>query len=120
VDVIVQSDIVSPVNAVQIYPDFNYLKLEVDGVNGGNIVEQSLHSSFANRSHEVDYAAGTLNGEITLPFILSTLDLRAKAATGPGDTLLLYARLVVPRQTRAIDAALINIGMLTPAAIVLE
>ena len=68
----------------------------------------------------MNYAAGTLGGEISATFVLFTLDLRAKAATGPGGTLLGYARLAAPRETKVIHAGAVNPVTLMPVTLVFE
>ncbi len=68
----------------------------------------------------MDYAAGTLGESSLAPFTLVNLTFQAINPTGPAGTQLQFAPLVAPRETKAIEAGVTNLGNLSPLTLVIQ
>jgi hypothetical protein len=109
------------VDAVQVYVDFDPAVLEVINLLGGTALPRPLQSSFDNQLGQVNYAAGTLEDPVAVPFTLVTAEFRALARTGPGGTVLNFAPPAPPRQTRvSAGGGRDGSGNLTGAMIVIQ
>lgn len=120
VRVIVNAGPASPVDAAQVYLDFDSSVLQVIAIRDGTVLGEQLQSSFDNGLGQVNYAAGTLGNAAEAPFTLTTIDFQGTGATGQGGTDIVFAPLTAPRQTKAVDAGLDNTGKLTPVNVVFE
>jgi hypothetical protein len=120
VRVVVNAGPASPVNAAQVYLNFDPSVLQVIALRDGTTLSEQLQSSFDNSLGQVNYAAGTLSNAAASPFTLVTIDFQGTGATGQRGTDIVFAPLVDPRQTKAVDAGLNNTGKLTPVNIVVE
>jgi hypothetical protein len=108
------------VDAAQVYLDFNSAALQVIAIRDGTTLTEQLQSSFDNSLGQVSYAAGTLGNAAATPFTLATIDFQGIGATGQAGTDIVFAPLVDPRQTKAVDAGVNNTGQLTPVTVVVE
>jgi hypothetical protein len=110
----------SLVDAAQVYLDFNPAALQVIAIRDGTTLTEQLQSSFDNSLGQVSYAAGTLGNAAATPFTLATIDFQGIGATGQAGTDIVFAPLVDPRQTKAVDAGVNNTDQLTPITVVVE
>lgn len=113
----------SPVNAVQVYLDFDKSVLDVTSVTGGGMLPQELQPLpwFDNSLGQVNYAAGTTGSSIQAAFTLITVNFQAIATTGPSGTPINFAPLAPPRQTKVAVGAGRNVtGNLTPVNLVTQ
>jgi hypothetical protein len=121
VNVVVNAAPASPVDAVQVYLDFNASMLQVVSIAGGTTLSEELQSDFDNNLGQVGYAAGTLGASIEAPFTLVTVNFQTTGATGPGGTDIVFAPLVPPRQTKvAVGLGRDVTGTLTPVHLVIQ
>lgn len=121
VNVVVNAAPASPVDAVQVYLDFNASMLQVVSIAGGTTLSEELQSDFDNNLGQVGYAAGTLSASIEAPFTLVTVNFQTTGATGPGGTDIVFAPLVPPRQTKvAVGLGRDVTGTLTPVHLVIQ
>ncbi len=120
VEVTVEAEAASPVDTVQVYLDFDPSILRVVEINFGATLEVVLQSGFDNLGGQVDYAAGTLGDSVLAPFTLVSLKFLAINPTGPSGTMLQFAPLIAPRETKAIEAGNNNLGILSPLILVIQ
>ena len=118
--VTVEAEAARPVDTVQVYLDFDPSLLRVVEVNGGARLEIALQSSIDLLAGQVDYAAGTLGDSAQAPFTLVSLKFQALNPTGPAGTQLQFAPLIAPRETKAIEAGVNNLGNLSPLTLVIQ
>ena len=121
-EVVVQVDAqaASPVDAAQVYLDFDPSLLRVVQVNPGARLEVQLQSAIDILGGQVDYAAGTLGDSAQVSFTLVSLIFQAISSTGPAGTQLQFAPLLAPRETKAIEAGVNNLGTLSPLTLVIQ
>lgn len=110
----------APVDAAQVYLDFNAEVFEVISLAGGSRLEYQLQASVDNDAGRVGFAAGTLEGAVTYRFTLCTLTLRAKETTTAQSSLIEFARLQKPRQTKAVKGGLNVTGNLASIRVIVR
>ena len=120
VEVTVEAESASPVDTVQVYLDFDPFLLQVVEINPGARLEIVLQSGFDNLRGQVDYAAGTLGDSSQVSFTLVSLTFQAINLTGPAGTQLQFGPLIAPRETKAIEAGVNNLGNLNPLTLVIQ
>ena len=120
VKVIVEARAFSPVDTVQVYLEFDPSILQVVEINPGATLEVALQSGFYNLAGQVGYAAGTLGDSVQGPFTLVSLTFKTLNLTGPAGTQLQFAPLIAPRETKAIEAGVNNLGNLSPLTLVIQ
>ncbi|MCY4366498.1 MAG: cohesin domain-containing protein [Chloroflexi bacterium] len=106
-----------PVDAAQIYLDFDHTTLEVVAIRPGPHLGYLLQSSWDNSRGRLAYAAGTLGNPLEFPFTFCNVVFRAKAPTVRGSTLVQFEDLRPPRQSKAIYRGLDVTGHLTSVRI---
>ena len=116
----VDAQVTSPVDAAQVYLDFDPSLLRVVQVNPGARLEVQLQSAIDILGGQVDYAAGTLGDSARVPFTLVSLIFQAISSTGPAGTQLQFAPLLAPRETKAIESGVNNLGTLSPLTLVIQ
>ncbi len=119
-EITVEAEAASPVDTVQVYLDFDPSILRAVDINSGATLEIVLQSGFDNLAGQADYAAGTLGESPLAQFVLVSLTFRAINPTGPAGTQLQFALLVAPRETKAIEAGINNLGNLSPLTLVIQ
>ena len=107
-------------DTVQVYLDFDPSILRVVEVNAGARLEIALQSGFDNLAGQVGYAAGTVGDSVRVSFTLVRLKFQAINPTGPSGTQLRFAPLIAPRETKAIEAGVNNLGNLSPLTLVIQ
>ena len=107
-------------DTVQVYLDFDPSILTVVEVNPGATLKVALQSGFDNLAGQAGYAAGTLGDSAQVPFTLVSLTFLAINPTGPAGTQLQFAPLVAPRETKAIEAGVNNLGKLRALTLVIQ
>ena len=120
VAVVVEAGPASPVDAIQVYLDFDPSIVQVIALRNGATLEEQLQSGFDNGLGRIDSAAGTLGSPAVQAFTLVTVDFRAVAATGLTGTTVRFASSSAPRVTKVVEAGEINTGLLTPIKIVVK
>lgn len=120
VAVVVEAGPASPVDAVQVYLDFDPSIVQVIALSNGATLEEQLQYGFDNGLGRIDFAAGTLGSSAVQAFTLVTVDFRAVAATGLNGTTVRFAPSSAPRVTKVVEAGEINTGLLTPINIVVK
>ena len=120
VAVTVEAQADRPVDTVQVYLDFDSSILRVVEVDAGARLEVVLQSGFDNPAGQVDYAAGTLGDSAQVPFTLVRLTFQVINPSGPAGTQLQFSPLVVPRETKAIEAGANHLGNLSPLILVIQ
>ena len=120
VEVTVEAQADSPVDTVQVYLDFDPSILQVVEINSEATLEIALQSSFDNLTGQVGYAAGTLGHSAQSPFTLVSIKFQPVNTTGPAGTPLRFAPLIAPRETKAIEAGVNNLGNLSPLTLVIQ
>ena len=121
VNVVVGAAPTSPADAAQVYLDFDASVIQVVSLTSGAALSQVLQAEFDNSRGRVNYAAGTLEDSVEAPFTLVTVNFRAAAATGQGGTVIDFAPLAPPRQTKvAVDVGKNVTGNLTPVRLVIQ
>ena len=98
----VGASLVTPVDTAQAYLDFDSRQLEVLALSSGRRLEYELQSTWDNEVGQAACAAGTLREAVTAPFTLCTLTFRAMLPTGPEGTVIGFAPLSAPRETKAV------------------
>ena len=107
-------------DTVQVYLEFDPSILQVVEINPGATLEVALQSGFDNLAGQVGYAAGTLGDSVQGPFTLVSLTFKTPNLTGPAGTQLQFAPLIAPRETKAIEAGVNNLGNLSPLTLVIQ
>ncbi len=120
VSVVVEAGPASPVDAVQVYLDFDPSILQVIGLLSGGTLEEQLQSSFDNGPGRIGFAAGTLGSPAVRPFTLVTVDFRAMAGTGPAGTTVRFAPPEAPRVTKVVEAGEVNTGQIGSLNLVVQ
>lgn len=120
VSVMVEAAPARPVDAVQVYLDFDPATLRVIGLRSGGTLEEQLQSSFDNSLGRIDFAAGTLGSSAVQAFTLVTVDFRAVAGTGSTGTILRFAPPAAPRATKVVQAGEVFTGRLGSLRIVVQ
>lgn len=118
--IVVQAGETNPVDAVQVYLVFDPAVFAAWSLTAGDNLDIPLQSRLDNDLGRVDYAAGTLDGAVTVPFTLATVTFRALSPTGPQGTYITFAALETPRQTKAIVGGANITGNLTAAYLVVR
>ena len=103
IEVQVWASATSPVDTGQVYLDFDTDKLEAISLTAGEGLEYQLQAITDNTQGRIGFAAGTLGGAATMPFILCTVRFRSKAVTDGVATSINYAPLIPPRQTKVVN-----------------
>ena len=106
-----------PVDAAQIYLDFDPAILEVVAIRPGSHLGYLLQSTWDNSRGRLAYAAGTLDNPFEFPFTFCNVVFRAKAPTVRGSTLVQFDDPRPPRQSKAIYRGLDVTGHLTSVRI---
>jgi hypothetical protein len=121
VSVVVNAAPSSPVDAVQVYLDFDDSMLQVVSIAGGTVLSEELQSNFDNNLGQISYAAGTLRDSVGVPFTLITVNFQTTAATDQGGTDIVFAPLVPPRHTKVAAGAGRDVtGSLTPVSLLVQ
>ena len=102
----------TPVDAVQVYVEFDSEVFQVVSIDAGPSLEFQLQSLVDNDAGRVGYAAGTLEGELPYSFTLCTLTVRPLKATSSQGSHIEFAPLEKPRQTKAVHRGLNVTGRL--------
>lgn len=116
----VQAGETNPVDTAQVYLVFDPAVFAAWSLTAGDDLDIPLQSRLDNDLGQVDYAAGTLDGSITVPFTLATVTFRALSPTGPPGTYITFAALESPRQTKAVAGGANITGSLTAAYMVVR
>ena len=90
------------VDAAQVYLVFDSRHLQLASLSPGKRLEYELQSQTDNEGGLVACAAGTLQNAAAAPFALCTLTFLAISATGPEGTVIGFAPLAAPRETKAV------------------
>ncbi len=102
VEVRVAARFAHPIDAAQVYLDYDPAVLEAVSVTPGLALEHPLHTSIANSRGEAAFAAVTLNEPLVYQFILCTVLFRVKERPLFRVTQIGFADLKQPHQTKAI------------------
>ena len=114
VDVVIQASPTCPVDAVQVFVDFDPALLRAIHIQDGPYLEVALRSETNGHPGRIDYAAGTVQGAVDFPFVLATVTFQALRPSGINPPAIRFAPQRVPRHTKAVAAGLDVTGDLLP------
>lgn len=107
-------------DAAQVHLVFDPAVFAALSLTAGDDLDIPLQSKLDNDLGRVDYAAGTLDGAVMVPFTLAKVTFRALAPTGPPGTYITFDALQSPRQTKAVAGGANITGSLTAAYLVVR
>ena len=113
-----KAGITNPVDTVQVYLEFDPSYLEASFLTDGGNLEIPLQLNLDNSRGRIDFSVGTLGDSAWMPFTLATVYFRALAPTGPQGRYIVFADLLPPRQTKAIEGGANITGGLSSAHVV--
>ena len=113
----VEANATTPVDAVQVYLDFDPAALEVVSIRASLQLERPLQSTWDNERGQVAFASGTLNAAAAHSFLLCFVRFRAKEPPYTGNTLIQFEDLRPPHQTKVIYRGLDITGKLQPVLV---
>ena len=102
IEVQVWAGAATSVDTVQVYLDFDAGKLDAISLAAGERLEYQLQAITDNTKGRIGFAAGTLRGAATKPFVLCTVSFRSKAITDGVEASVDFAPLSPPRQTKVV------------------
>lgn len=106
VRVLVDATSAASIDAGQVYLDFDPQFFEVVSVEAGSRMEIRLQSSVDNNRGTLGFAAGTLEYPVGYRFTLCTVTFRALESTSDRGSLIEFADLKKPRQTKVVSRGL--------------
>ena len=101
-----------PVDTGQVYLDFDAGQLEAISLTAGERLEYQLQAVTDNTKGRIGFAAGTLRGAATKPFILCIVSFRPKAVIEGTGAPVYFAPLSPPRQTKVVHKGVDTTGEL--------
>ena len=107
----------NPVDAAQVYLDFDGRQLEVVELTPGSHLEYELQSKWDNQVGRLGYAAGTVGDPVTVPFTLCTVAFRIREPANSDEIAIGFAPLAPPRQTKAVFRGANVTGELVPVRV---
>ena len=110
----------NPVDAAQVYLDFDESRLEMIALKPGGKLRFVLQNETSNASGRIGYAAGTTGQPATNPFTLCSITFRGRAPENPEETAISFAPLQFPRHTKVVYRGLNVTGELVPALLSLR
>ncbi len=125
VQVVVEAGPGRPVDAAQVYLDFDPARLQALSLTPGQTLEYHLEFQWDDNLGELDCAAGAVRRTIERPFVLCTIAFRAIAAsdTIASDelgTLIQFADRTQPRATKVVRRGVNVTGRLTPVSVMVH
>ena len=110
----------NPVDAAQVYLDFDRSKLEIISLKPGGKLRFVLQNETSNLAGRIGFAAGTTGAGATSPFTLCTIVFQVLASAGPGETTINFASPRFPRHTKIVHRGFNVSGELRPATVALK
>ena len=110
----------SPLDAAQVYLDYDPEALRAVSIGEGLVLEVGLQSNIDHRSGRVDYGAGTLRGVVSHPFTLAAVTFEVLTEARAGTTTVGFAPRRAPRQTKAVSRGFDITGNLIPVTLTIE
>ena len=107
----------NPVDAAQVYLDFDGRQLEVVELTPGSHLEYELQSKWDNQAGRLGYAAGTVGDPVTVPFTLCTVAFRIRTPATSQEIAISFAPLAPPRHTKAVFRGANVTGELVPVRV---
>ncbi len=93
--------------------NFDPARLRVVRVQDGRYLERPLQSDADGSLGRVDYAAGTVRGNVDFPFVLAAVTFEVSRQSA-GNAVIRFAPRQVPRQTKVISDGFDVTGDLYP------
>ena len=118
--VVVEAGPNSPLDAAQVYLDYDPGTLRAVSIGEGFVLEVGLQSNIDHRRGRVDYAAGTLRGVVSHPFTLAAVTFAVPTEARAGTTTVGFAPRRAPRQTKAVSRGFDITGNLIPVTLTIE